>query len=119
MKPGVLTIYLKGPEIPDGNSNGIRFSVRKFPETVSGAYYFNGISSGISWTNGTVLLFFKEMDLIEPYHLILGFEISVRGVGPFCISSRECCRLKPEFWLNRERSNFSEGIIFSRKNSPE
>ena len=30
-----LTNYLKGPEISDGNSNGMRFSVRKFPETVS------------------------------------------------------------------------------------
>ena len=47
----------------------------------SSAYHLNGISRGIFWTNGTALLLSKEMDRIEPYHLVLSFDISVRGPG--------------------------------------
>ena len=67
----------------------------------------------------TALFLSKEMDRMEPYHLILSFEISFFSK----MLPREAWQLVTDKWngnfrklrLNRETSNTSEGITFFPK----
>ena len=49
---------------------------RKIEKQTKSVYHLSGISRGMFWTKGTALFLSKEMNRIEPYQLILSFEIS-------------------------------------------
>ena len=76
----------------------------------------------VEWTNGTALLLSKEMDRIEPYHLILSFDISVRGPGAILhffsemLTQKAWRQVIDKWWEIFGNSgwfgNISEGITF-------